>query len=263
MEHESYRDRFRRPEDAENYQANVYQRGTVSDLLWQVEKPLLGQIAAHQRARVGEMHYLDFACGTGRILSFVEPYAASATGIDISSSMLELAASKTQARLICCDISVESGGIVDKYDLVTSFRFFSNAERSLRRAVLAELAGFLRDKDSLLVINIHANPWSYRAVMIPYYWLKEKLTGVPMLPYLTRRRMLREIRAVGLEVQSVIGMGFVAGRLVPLLPFRLSLAVERKLAGAPLIQRFGVNQLFLCRNPRRPNRPIPQDMHTA
>ena len=249
MKQESYRDRFKEPEAAESYETSVYRHGTVSDLLWQIEKPLLQRIVDDLRAKVGELDLLDFACGTGRILSFLEPCTASATGTDISTSMLEIAAGKTQAKLICCDLSAEPGRIPGNYDLVTAFRFFSNAERDLRRDVLVELAQLLRDGDSLLLINIHANPWSYRALMIPYYWLKEKVKGAPMLPYLTRKKMLGEIHDAGLEVESVVGLGFVAGRLVPLIPFKLSLTIERILAGAPLIQRFGANQLFLCKKP--------------
>src|SRR5262245_37552937 len=75
--------------------------------------------------------YLDFACGTGRLTAVVAPMAMDVVGIDVSRSMLKAAASKLpSARFVCGDITTEDLHL-GSFDLVTTFRFFGNAEPAL------------------------------------------------------------------------------------------------------------------------------------
>ncbi len=247
---DSYRNRFMRPEDAEKYDNRVYSGDSVNDLLWDTERPLIENLVERFRAEQDRVEYLDFACGTGRIISLVEKHVDSATGIDISPEMLKLAARKAKsAAFHCCDITRDSEAPRGQYDLITSFRFLTNAEVELRRSALACLTERLRGDDSLLLINIHSNLLSYKILLAPYHWLGKKLSKRQgsRAQCLTRGRVLSELREAGLKVEKVIGLGFVSGRLLPFMPYRLALWIERKLAGLPLLQRFGVNLLFVCR----------------
>lgn len=245
-----YSKRFRSPAEASRYDEAVYQKGSVSDLLWRVEKDVLSRLLEQTGLSHEEPRFLDFACGTGRILGFVAPSAGQALGMDISPEMLARARQRLPTvPLVCWDLSAGSELLQRGYDLITSFRFLTNAEPELRRLVLRQLAGRL-NAHGRIILNIHANPLSYRGLLIPFYWAREKLTGQKMLQHLTRHRTVRELRAAGLEIERVVGLGFVSGRLLRFLPFQLALALERRLAGFPGLQYFGVNQVFVCRKAR-------------
>jgi len=102
--------------------------------------------------------YLDFACGTGRITSVVSPLSKNSFGVDVSDSMLEQAKKKCpNTEFINKDITENSLNI-EPVDLITSFRFFGNAQDSLRSKVLDELNKSLK-MDGYLLINNHRNPW--------------------------------------------------------------------------------------------------------
>jgi len=112
----------------------------------------------------GVPRYLDFACGTGRILSVVAPLAREAIGVDVSASMLDVARAKVPvARLVHADITRE-GVDLGTFDVATAFRFFGNAQDELRKAVLRALALRIRDGGHL-IINSHRNPRSLAAML--------------------------------------------------------------------------------------------------
>lgn len=111
----------------------------------------------------GVPRYLDFACGTARITATVGPYAKEAIGVDISPSMLEEARKKCpEVRFIQADLTQGTPDI-GQFDLVTSFRFFGNAQPSLRRDVLQVLARLVKP-GGYLIVNNHRNPHSLAAV---------------------------------------------------------------------------------------------------
>lgn len=113
--------------------------------------------------RVGR--YLDFACGTGRITSTVAPLCEVAVGVDISPSMLEVARRKlpsTQFHL--GDLTTSDIDLGGPFDLVTSFRFFGNAQPELRESALAAIVRRMR-AGAHLIINSHRNPRALYAVL--------------------------------------------------------------------------------------------------
>ena len=117
----------------------------------------------------GVPRYLDFACGTGRATSTVAPQCKHSVGVDISPTMIEVARQKlpgTQFHL--CDLT-QTDLDLGVFDLITSFRFFGNAQDDLRdnamKAIVKRLA-----PGGKLVINSHRNP---RAL----YALFDRLTG--------------------------------------------------------------------------------------
>jgi SAM-dependent methyltransferase len=243
----TYRGTFSTAQSAESYDEQVYAPGSSAELLWRVEAAILERLAAGLRRARGRLDYLDFACGTGRVLALLAPYADAATGIDVSPCMLERAAARgSGARLLRKDVTAPGDEIEGRYDLVTAFRFRTNAEPPLRRAALAALAPRL-EPDGLLLINTHGNPWSYRLLTLPYHWLCDRRAGRPLFGYLSARQARRELERAGFAVERTIGMGFVPQKLLPLLPARLALAIERGLAGKPLVQRLGLNQILVCR----------------
>lgn len=128
-------------------------------MMWRLEQRALRSILAEcGPAGIGD--YLDFACGTGRILSYLGPSARSATGVDISPDMLRVARSRLPtAELICGDLTVQPLLGTREFDLITAFRFFPNAEDELREEAMACLVRHLRP-NGILVVNNHRNPVS-------------------------------------------------------------------------------------------------------
>lgn len=105
----------------------------------------------------GVPRYLDFACGTGRATATVAPLARTTVGVDVSASMLEGARSKLPgASFHLADLTKEDPDL-GRFELITSFRFFGNAQDELRDGVLRALVARLAP-GGYLVINSHRNP---------------------------------------------------------------------------------------------------------
>lgn len=112
----------------------------------------------------GRPRYLDFACGTGRITQTVAPLAGEAIGVDISSSMLREAQRKCPTvRFVQADLTKAEVDL-GIFDMITSFRFFGNAQDELRVSVMRTLNRLLRP-GGYLVINSHRNPHSISDIL--------------------------------------------------------------------------------------------------
>jgi SAM-dependent methyltransferase len=244
-----YRQRFSDPAIAAKYDLVIYSKDSVSDAVWQLESAILKDVVAHIRQRKSRIEYLDFACGTGRIISFLEDKVDKATGIDVSQFMLNRAANKgKRARFLCRDITLADAAVEGQYDLITCFRFLKNAESDLRQSAMTQLARRLRDAESRVVVNCHGgNPFSFKIVLVPYHWLKALLSGQGYPKYVTNGRLRKTIHKAGLHIEKSIGYGFISGKLFNLLPLTWALWIERTLCGAPFIQALGANQLFVCK----------------
>jgi SAM-dependent methyltransferase len=157
----------------EDYRASHLQRGsTYDDTL--AGSPFDKYMADWERQHlcrvVGELfpeavpRYLDFACGTGRVTSTVAPMARASVGVDISGSMIEVARRKlpgTEFHL--CDLTSGTPDI-GRFDLVTAFRFFGNAQPELRESAMRTLAERLRP-GGFLIINNHRNPRAWHVMI--------------------------------------------------------------------------------------------------
>lgn len=136
--------------------------------------------------------YLDFACGTARITQIVSPVAKQSIGVDISESMLETARHKCpNVKFIHADLT-HSAQDIGQFDLVTSFRFFGNAQSALRHQVLETLARLVRP-GGYLIINNHRNPHSLAAIF-------HRVTGGQMEMDLTYFRLRRTLAEHGFRI---------------------------------------------------------------
>jgi len=128
-------------------------------LLWKLERRVLDRIW-HERFASTRPAYLDFACGTGRILGYLAPRARIAVGVDVSSTMLAIARDTVpHASLIEADVTRSDALGSARFDLITAFRFFPNAEATLRTEVMEKLAAHLAP-GGCLVFNNHMNETS-------------------------------------------------------------------------------------------------------
>ncbi len=168
------------------------------------------------RAWRGRPLALDFACGTGRVVEFLAGRFPMVVGVDISESMLaEAAARRRGALLVRGDVTV--GDFISSRDIqvMTSMRFFLNAQEELRRSVLAWMREHLSE-DGILVCNFHLNPWSLHGL---YYRAEAALAGRPGPRVMSLRRARRLLEQSGFEVVSVHRYG--------LMPYRRSGLIGR------------------------------------
>lgn len=135
---------------------HIYQTDPWHVYMWSSERRVLSTILADFFAG-RPAHLLDFACGTGRITAFLEDKVETSTALDVSESMLEVARAKLRRTdLRSCDMLKEDSFPGRRFNLITAFRFFVNAEPELRKAAARALAARLT-ADGLLVFNNHQN----------------------------------------------------------------------------------------------------------
>ncbi|MCK4789497.1 MAG: methyltransferase domain-containing protein [Desulfobacteraceae bacterium] len=125
-------------------------------MVWRLEQKILDRIL-REFFPEHPLEYLDFACGTGRILEYMVPRVQNAVGVDVSQSMLNVArANIPDTTVIETDITREDVLKGRKFDLITAFRFFPNAEPALRSEALLTLRKHLKP-EGILIFNNHRN----------------------------------------------------------------------------------------------------------
>lgn len=157
----------------DDYRASHLEKGRRYDANL-AESPFDAYMAAWERKHLpgfikrffpeGPQRYLDFACGTGRITEQIAPLARESVGVDISPTMIE------QARRKCPKTTFFLGDITQEdpplgsFDLVSSFRFFGNAQDELRDSALKAITRRIAPGGHLL-INSHRNPRALFALL--------------------------------------------------------------------------------------------------
>lgn len=134
----------------------IFSQRLRESLLWDLEKSVLVSLLNRHFVDAPPNH-LDFACGTGRILRHLRPYVAQSVGVDVSSAMIAVANRQAQgSETILGDITREPLLHGRKFDLITAFRFFPNAEPELRREAIQALRPLLSDS-GVVIFNNHLN----------------------------------------------------------------------------------------------------------
>lgn len=167
-------------------------------------------MAGRERRIIGEVvrslfpkkvpRYLDFACGTGRIVSAMEENSIESYGIDVSEKMLQEAREKCfKTNFLLRDISWEPLDL-EPFDLITAFRFFGNAQDELRRVILKRIHTLLRP-GGYFVLNNHRNPLSVIKLI-------ERITGGTDRPDLSYFKLKRYLRIEGFQIVRSYGVGW-------------------------------------------------------
>jgi SAM-dependent methyltransferase len=170
-------------------------------LQWrEIERPLLRGILTGLAAR-GATRSLDFACGTGRILELHEETFPDVVGTDIAPEMLAFARKRYPGiRFVEADLT-RTGAIeaVANREVCTAFRFFLNAEPSLRAEVLDVLRNCLVDGGTL-VANFHGNPASLVGLVYP---IRNRLAGRSINKLMSESEAVALLEAHGFEVEEL------------------------------------------------------------
>jgi SAM-dependent methyltransferase len=153
----SYLDQWLNPEYPELYDAVIYNEESYDAFIWSLQRrDLRARVAALVQAR-GPLRYLDFACGTGRVLTSLEDLTDDVIGIDLAPPMVELARTKTRSTVLVGDVIDPAQRPEGQFDLITAFRFFLNVDEATRTGVMDALAAMLRPDGGVLIFNMHGN----------------------------------------------------------------------------------------------------------
>jgi predicted TPR repeat methyltransferase len=237
---------WRTGDAARSYERDLAREGWYGGWLEQRERELLFDVVG-RRLGTRPIRHLDFACGTGRIAATLQGRVASTTGVDISPEMLTVAKDRLpRAELVSGDIVADPSILHGRYDLITAFRFFLNAGESLRNDVLGELHDALAD-DGILLVNVHSNAWSLRALSVLIRRLFLRQVWWNQLSY---RAVRKELGDRGFEVVELHGYNYLTSKGYRLFPTPWVLWLERMVSRLQPIRYLAVNLLFVCRKTR-------------
>lgn len=248
-----YAERFSQPADVRSYDALEYAAGSYAQCLWELQQPWLAGVLRQQRDRAPGLRLLDFACGTGRILSFAEEFAAESHGLDLSAEMVKVAANRCRkSELFVGNVLAEPELLRGPYDVITAFRFLLNVEAPVRVAVLRALRQRLRRPDGLLIADVHGSSRSLRHPAIVWKRLLRRLRPTParvdqMLAELSPSETRRLFAETGWTVIAQHGFGVMPPTLYRT-PLRgWARAIDQRCAGQPAWRNVSINIISVCR----------------
>jgi len=124
-------------------------------MVWELEKRILDEILSTFYKDI-KIYHLDFACGTGRILHYLAGRVSCSVGVDLSPSMIEVASRNNKtSEIIQTDITRNDVLGERKFNLITAFRFFPNAQPALRVEAMQAMKNTFKKMDILFLIIIY------------------------------------------------------------------------------------------------------------
>jgi len=236
-----YRDVHRAKATATHYQQKTYRSGSTDETIWRVEQQQLEDIVS--RLVPHRSRYLDFACGTGRVIGFIGELFETHTGVDISGAMLEFAKAENPAStFVCGDICEDATLVGGDYDLITAFRFFLRAQPPLRQAAMQILAKKLAS-DGKLVFNIHNSRPSLLSVQncITNLFKQDKVQSM------SRLDVAHLVAEAGLETIETHELGVFPKALHHILGPKTWTHLDRTLCKIKILRRFASHVIYVCR----------------
>lgn len=228
---------------AKRYEEVIYAKSGHDHFIWILQRKRVLTLFESLRTTHDGLTHLDFACGTGRVISAVQTMTATSTGLDSSKNMLSVAREKVEnAELLEGDI-LENPNIVGfDYDVISAFRFFLNTEPELRKETIASLASRLRGDKSRLIFNIQGNSQSLRHLSIVYRSRRGERHNE--MSYEEVRQL---VEGAGLEIESWYGFGICPPLLHRTVFSPLIRFVERIAVKLPILKRVSYDLLFVCK----------------
>ena len=244
----SYTESHKYQSKGTEYEA-YYQNKAWQKFLWSREQEILMRIMEKYLAG-RDVHLLDFACGTGRITEFLENRVKTSTGVDVSGSMLAVARQKLKrTEIIKTDITVENILKSRKYNLITAFRFFLNAEPELRYSAMETLAELL-DEEGYLVFNNHQNSGSPWIRLRNAHYGKKNPEGIYNV--MSIRQMNKLVEEAGLQIVEIYPAGFFNPPKIPV-SFLLNHAIDWAAGKFRFLNQFSENLIAVCRRKKNHN----------
>ena len=228
-------------------------------IIWQLEQHVLLDVVERHCRPISTARLLDFACGTGRVLSVLEDRVGESVGVDVAPSMLRVAEPLLcRSRLLCCDITRAADLDAERFDVITAFRFFPNAEPSLREEAMAKLATLLAPR-GVLVVNNHLRCGSLS------HALRRGLSRIGLLNSKRDTHCMTDAEAVGLATrhglvlaeEHHLGLLPVLKERRPLLPDRLIRRAERVAARIDFLAPLASHKIYVLRHASASSEPGP------
>lgn len=241
----SYLDSHTAPEMGRSYD-EYYETTPFLGYIWGQEQAVLDTILSEFYDETA-VDLLDFACGTGRIAAALENSVRSATGVDVSESMLDVAREKLhRTELINANLLDEPALKGRTYNLITAFRFFPNAEPELRSGALQALEPLLTD-DGYFVFNNHQNASAmYTRLARAYHRLRHR----PTYPALSLTECEKLLATVGLQIERIYPLGLLHLPSVDL-PHALYRAADKLAASSRILAAHTEMPIIVARRSTR------------
>ena len=229
--------------------------------IFELEKNILRNIIAPLQGK--DKSYLDFACGTGRIISFVSENFTFGeyVGIDSSPTMIKTAREKTgptKVEFISGNVLEDSDFLANNYfDVVSAFRLILNLEPENRYRLLQAIHKTMRS-GGVFIVNNHMNRFSVLGMIalsirkILHFPLKNDLQARQegkrrIINTMSEREVRKLLKDTGFEVIGVRRFILFPGHKNCLaLPRRVLFFVELLLSKIPLLNLFGKDQIYVC-----------------
>ena len=246
------------------YDAELYTGKTYDSYVWELEQFTLDRIIKEINLRKKIKTLIDFACGTGRILHYLshnpELKGSKLIGVDISNNMLVVAREKLDTKiieLIRGDIITDQKlrDEISKYSphMITSFRFFLNAEETLRKDVLESFKGITRS-DYTLIGNVHGGKPSLRSfdmlscqiLQLIKKLLKKQDKNNCNFNFLSQshmKKLLIESDYTNVRIYPIAFLPRLTVRRLKL-PRKLYIIIEKTLQKIPFIKGFATDYIF-------------------
>jgi ubiquinone/menaquinone biosynthesis C-methylase UbiE len=213
MQQFDYREHFQN--SAKQY--DVLTRSKHISLIYELEKEIMTKILSTIDSR--DKAVMDFACGTGRWTEYLEKQFKSTTGVDVSGDMLYIARNRcSKADFIHTDITsdnIDKKLIDKKYDVITAFRFYKNAQQGLREVATNAILKFLKS-DGLFIFDLHLNPFSFMGLLANFLRITRLQKMFKISDLTVRTISLHQIQKLfcntPLEIVDYYGTGILPGR---------------------------------------------------
>jgi trans-aconitate methyltransferase len=234
------------------YDTLRYAGNTYDSAVWELEKIILSRILNKRK----KLTTLDFACGTGRITSYLEKLDIHPlTGLDVSQSMLQFAKKKLRyTKLVTTDIATSRFAKTHEryFQTILAFRFFLNADPELRRVMFNRLHTMLSDEGKL-IFNIHGNTNSVRCIPVFFHNLLMKSTRIfrnhNSDPFTFKQQLsvieiYNILSETGFRVEHIYSYAFLPTFMFKLLPYTIWNKIENKLIYTHFL--IGTHLIFVC-----------------
>jgi ubiquinone/menaquinone biosynthesis C-methylase UbiE len=243
---------YRESHTAED-KGNSYQKAFLEmnyrKYIWSWEKRILNEIIKKYLVDNKNIRYLDFACGTGRIIGFLEKNMSESIGIDISESMLKIALENLKkSKIINVDITRKNIFKDNYFDIITAFRFFLNAQPELREEAFTVISKILK-QEGYFVFNVHLNKTSIFFRLAKLY---RKFKGLDSeVNAVTIKEVSQLVEKTGLQIISTYHFG-----LIPIfnnntkIPIWLISPFDEFASKISFCKYFSKNLIFLCKKKR-------------
>lgn len=208
-------------------------------IIWELEKKIINELIKKYKIK-NINSYLDFACGTGRVAKFLEKKNYKQYLLDSSPKMLNYAKTILKKSNFVNKDFTKIKNLQNKFDLITAFRFFPNAEPHLRKKAMKFISKSMK-KDAILIFNNHRNFWS-----LPYFFkrLTFRSDGFGM----THREVTKLIQSNNLTMCEYKSVGLITDKEKGVfIIWRIIDIFERILFSFYSNHRFGYNIIYIVK----------------